>query len=88
MNRLWISLLASGLVLIPVTSAVEPSERVGVGQTRLLALTEKTKSSFVWVPPGDSWLGGGKDKEGQILSRSLKACGVASMRSRRKSGRR
>ena len=65
MNKLWICVFAFGVVFIPVTSAVEPSQRPTVGQTRLLPLTEKTKSSFAWVPPGDSWLGGGKDKEGQ-----------------------
>ncbi len=65
MNKLWICVFAFGVVFIPVTLAVEPSERVGVGQTRLFALTEKTKSSFAWVPPGNSWLGGGGGKEGQ-----------------------
>ncbi len=37
-----------------------------IGDTIALPLIESIKMKFAWVPPGQSWLGGGDGKEGEI----------------------
>ncbi len=49
-----------------------------IGDTIELPLSESSKMKFAWVPPGQSWLGGGDGKEGEIpftLEKGL-WCGV------------
>ena len=58
----WQTLSASEARLVaPFSDLV-----LGIGDRVELPLTEKQSITMGWVPPGESWLGGGGGKEGKI----------------------